>query len=253
MRKIVQFAACAALVAAFIQTAFAQTKTTVADTLYSPAGTALAGTMTITNNATFTAADGTVVPKGAVATVPVVNGAFSVALVPNAGSTPAGSSYNVVYSLGSDYLHETWVVPSSSNPVNLAVVRTSPVPAPSVMMAASQLPATISASAIEDKGGQVFNVKAYGATGDGSTDDSTAIASALTAAESSGGVVFFPCGTYTIASGLTISHPVSMRGASGSCATLQATSALTGTMISVGASKVSFRNLTLDGPSMLLR
>jgi parallel beta-helix repeat protein len=61
------------------------------------------------------------------------------------------------------------------------------------------------AGTLLDKGTQVFNVKAYGATGDGSTDDSTNIQSAITAAQAVGGTVFFPTGTYIIGTTLTIS------------------------------------------------
>ena len=43
---------------------------------------------------------------------------------------------------------------------------------------------------------QVYNVKYYGATGDGTTDDTVAIASAITAA--GGGTVFFPAGIYIV-------------------------------------------------------
>lgn len=62
---------------------------------------------------------------------------------------------------------------------------------------------THKAFAATDKGGQVFNVKAYGATGDGATDDSTAIQNAINAADN-GGLVFFPQGTYIISSTINI-------------------------------------------------
>lgn len=43
-----------------------------------------------------------------------------------------------------------------------------------------------------------FNVKDYGAVGDGTADDTTAIRAAITAAEVTGGIVFFPPGTYAV-------------------------------------------------------
>lgn len=51
-----------------------------------------------------------------------------------------------------------------------------------------------------DKGGQVYNVKAYGALGDNSTDDRAAIQSAIDACEATtnGGVVYFPAGRYKV-------------------------------------------------------
>jgi polygalacturonase len=60
-----------------------------------------------------------------------------------------------------------------------------------------------------------INVKLdYGAQGDGSTDDTTAVQNAITAANSStyGGVVYFPPGVYTVGL-LTISSNVYLRGA----------------------------------------
>jgi polygalacturonase len=43
-----------------------------------------------------------------------------------------------------------------------------------------------------------FNVKDYGAVGNGTTDDNVAIAAAITAASAVNGVVYFPTGTYGI-------------------------------------------------------
>lgn len=51
----------------------------------------------------------------------------------------------------------------------------------------------------------VFNVKAYGATGDGVTDDIIAINAAIAAAiAAGGGVVFFPAGTYLITAAVNL-------------------------------------------------
>lgn len=61
-----------------------------------------------------------------------------------------------------------------------------------------------------------FNVKdpAYGAVGNGSTDDTAAIQAALDAAQTAGGgIVFFPKGTYPIGSALTVAAGVSLLGA----------------------------------------
>lgn len=64
-----------------------------------------------------------------------------------------------------------------------------------------------------DSGGRLknlwFNVKDYGATGDGSTDDTTAIQDAIDAAEAvvatqGGATVFFPHGSYLVSSTLTV-------------------------------------------------
>ncbi|MEZ4674860.1 MAG: glycosyl hydrolase family 28-related protein [Caldilineaceae bacterium] len=49
-----------------------------------------------------------------------------------------------------------------------------------------------------------FNVKSYGALGNGAVDDSLAITNAVSAIAASGGSLFFPSGTYSITSDLTI-------------------------------------------------
>ena len=99
-------------------------------------------------------------------------------------------------------------------------------------------------ASILDKSGQVFNVKAYGALGDGATDDSAAIRSAIAAASSAGaGIVFFPPGTYNInpgsggGSALSItSGPVTLAGSGRSATILRLGSASAGkNLLSVGS------------------
>lgn len=64
----------------------------------------------------------------------------------------------------------------------------------------------IDGNVIAVEGGDVpfANVKSYGAKGDGSTNDSSAIQSAITAVQSTGGVVYFPVGTYLIKSAILL-------------------------------------------------
>lgn len=58
-----------------------------------------------------------------------------------------------------------------------------------------------------DRGGVVFNVKAYGASGKGSTDDTASIQRAIDAALSAGGgIVYFPAGRYLLKGTLTNSR-----------------------------------------------
>jgi len=65
-----------------------------------------------------------------------------------------------------------------------------------------------------------FNVKAYGALGDGTTDDTTAINAAISAANTGTGIVFFPPGTYKITSALTFSSTAAgVQGTPGSIVT----------------------------------
>jgi hypothetical protein len=51
---------------------------------------------------------------------------------------------------------------------------------------------------IPDRLGEIKNVKDFGALGNGSTDDTSAIQAAVNAALATGGTVFFPVGRYTI-------------------------------------------------------
>ena len=99
--------------------------TAVQDTVYLADGTTATGTLIITWPA-FVSSSGAAVAGGSTTTTVGANGALSVALVPNAGATPAGVYYTVVYQLGpGEVKTEYWVVPTTS-PANLSQVRTTP-------------------------------------------------------------------------------------------------------------------------------
>lgn len=51
---------------------------------------------------------------------------------------------------------------------------------------------------IRQRGGMVFNIRAYGATGDGTTDDTAAIQAAIADSAVAGGTIVFPPGTYRV-------------------------------------------------------
>lgn len=59
---------------------------------------------------------------------------------------------------------------------------------------------------------KTYNVKSYGATGDGSTDDTTAISNALTDAMAANASLYFPKGTYKVAGSgsaiFTVTQPI---------------------------------------------
>ncbi len=70
------------------------------------------------------------------------------------------------------------------------------------------LPGGLNAQAVTGQ----FNVKAYGAKGDNSTDDTANVNAAVTAAGVSGGTVYFPGGTYLTSTGITLpdTNPVNI-------------------------------------------
>lgn len=93
----------------------------------------------------------------------------------------------------------------------------------------------------------IFNVKDYGATGDGFTNDTTAIQNAITAATTSGGTVFFPPGTY-ITTGITITgkNDFTIAG-SGPASIVKITANNTNNVIRISSSaRFSVLDLTLD-------
>lgn len=100
----------------------------------------------------------------------------------------------------------------------------------------------------------IFNVKSYGAKGDGTTDDTASIQSALNAAaSSSGSVVYLPPGTYIVSpvTGINVSSNTTLRG-SGPSSILKIASGVnaTGNLVKAeSVSNVSYDSFTIDGNS----
>lgn len=97
-----------------------------------------------------------------------------------------------------------------------------------------------------------ISVKAYGAVGDGVTDDTTAIQAAINAVPATGGIVYFPAGTYIISgAGLTFTKSnVTFAGAGSGATLLQIKSGVTGSFAmfqGTSVNKVRFTNLGFDG------
>lgn len=79
-----------------------------------------------------------------------------------------------------------------------------------------------SISNVQTWGSILINVKSYGAKGDGSTDDTIAIQKAIDKAQSSGGRIFFPDGTYIISDTLLFdSHQIFEATSKGSVVIVQ--------------------------------
>lgn len=87
----------------------------------------------------------------------------------------------------------------------------------------------------------VINVKDFGATGDGATDDTTAIQAALTASPASGGTVFFPAGTYIISAALVPENNTQMVG-EGKCASVLSVGS--GHTISTSSANIGYVHVT---------
>ena len=98
----------------------------------------------------------------------------------------------------------------------------------------------------------VYNVKGYGAKGDGVTDDTTAIQAAITAAGAvGGGIVFFPYGTYLVSDDLTVSYnKIVLMGVSGDASTIKVVNNATGIAhapIFITGDYVTVDSLGIDG------
>jgi Pectate lyase superfamily protein len=118
------------------------------------------------------------------------------------------------------------------------------------------------ASFAESSGGpgDWYNVKAYGAAGNGSTDDSAAINSAITAAAVTGGTVYMPEGTYYLGSAPIFNatsavNNIRLMGAGRGATTIKANGSLTGgtadlIRIVIGTSSTYADSITITGMTL---
>lgn len=99
---------------------------------------------------------------------------------------------------------------------------------------------------------QVFDVKAYGAKGDGTTDDTTAINDAISACVTAGGgTVYFPAGTYLTSTGISVPNTqtgVYLCGAGEASTVVKASSsAFSATAVCVHQANGWIMDMTFDG------
>lgn len=91
----------------------------------------------------------------------------------------------------------------------------------------------------------------YGATGNGVTDDTTAVQAAITALQTGGGTLFVPAGTYLLSSALTCTGTVNILGAGPGVSILhQSSTSANGITYNSAAALtgVSIAGLSLTGP-----
>ena len=131
-----------AMVAGCFNSAVAQVATTtVQDTVYSANGTPASGTVLVNWNA-FTTASGQAVPAGSTSATIGAGGQLTIALAPNAGSTPMGSYYTAVFHLSDGTSsREFWVVPVTvpgGGPATLAEIKNQVLPISVAMQTVSK-------------------------------------------------------------------------------------------------------------------
>lgn len=117
------------------------------------------------------------------------------------------------------------------------------------------MPDPVYTGIIQDKGGAVYNVRGYGAVGDGTTDDTTAIRNAITAVPD-GGTLYIPTGKFRVTDTITINKPISILGSGSTSAIWLDLNSTTKTGLVIGnltgdaaAENQSYRNFGVFGPT----
>lgn len=94
-----------------------------------------------------------------------------------------------------------------------------------------------------------FNVTSYGATGDGTTDDTAALQSTIDAADTAGGgTVYIPEGTYKLTADLVLKNNVFLKGDGITATVLQQTSTSEHAITTNNVELVGIEGMMIDGP-----
>lgn len=115
----------------------------------------------------------------------------------------------------------------------------------------TSLAAVVASGCAVTRPANAFDVRMYGAKGDGVADDTSAIAAAMTAANATKSQVYFPAGTYLISTPLNFT--VSMVGAGRNATTIKAAAGFTGTRMidfNSGSERKVMRGLKFDAANV---
>jgi hypothetical protein len=95
-----------------------------------------------------------------------------------------------------------------------------------------------------------YSVTSYGAVGDGTTNDTAAVQAAIDAVPSTGGVVWFPAGTYKlVTSALTLKSNLTLLGAGKLASIIKQTTTTVSALAGVDVTNLTIRDLQLQGPT----
>ena len=106
------------------------------------------------------------------------------------------------------------------------------------------------ARTLADRFVDIFNVKDFGAIGNGSTDDTAAIQAAITATQDSRGALYFPPGTYKVTSTLTITGSLRIYGEARYGTSITWTNTTLNVITVTTPNQVAFEGLTFTGPAV---
>jgi hypothetical protein len=92
----------------------------------------------------------------------------------------------------------------------------------------------------------IFHVRDFGATGNGTTDDTAAIRAACAAATPTGGIVLFPPGNYLVSATISLTQAVSLEGCGPGAATLLCATGFAGDVVQIAQAYCNVTGLAFN-------